>query len=299
MMRIRITLVTAAFVSWLILTQSAESPAIRSNGNEPLTATTNRMQTSVVTTNAPYKVPENRIMEFSVPLGPSARVAVSNSKNPPVDFARAAIAIPSGFEPEIPTPILLICSTSDGNASSINAMRFFTNVALRLGWIVIAADGPVKPQQDNPPWRWAMVSSLLDHINKAWPGSKRWPIVAAGNSGGGKWAGVVGAILSQKGYNLIGVFMSAVNQDYASEAAKIYDPAVRFKQVPIYISSGTEDKVATPDHHEQVKDSLLRNGFGMVRLESFKGGHALSEGELRKALAWFVEYYGKDSSESK
>jgi hypothetical protein len=114
-------------------------------------------------------------------------------------------------------------------------MVAFTNVALRLGWILIAADGPAgKPPDDSPPWRWAMTSSLLDHINKAWPGSRRWPIASAGISGGGKWAGVMGAILSQKGYNLIGVFMGGVNQDFASEAAKVYDPAIRFKQVPIY-----------------------------------------------------------------
>jgi hypothetical protein len=245
-------------------------------------------------TNAPYKIPENRIIEFPIALSSAGQLAVLNSKNAPVDHANAAIAVPDGFDPEIPTPILLINATSDGAASSIRLMPLYTNTALRLGWIVIAADGPFgKPAQDNPPWRWAMASSLLDHINKAWPGSKRWPIVSAGVSGGGKWAGVLGAILSQRGYNLIGVFMGAVNADFASEAAKIYDPAIRYKQVPIYLSSGTDDKIATPEQHQQVKESLLSNGFTNVRMESFKGGHALSEAELRKALNWFVEVYGK------
>ena len=88
--------------------------------------------------------------------------------------------------------------------------------------------------------------------------------------------------------------MAAVNQDFASEAAKLYDPAIRFRQAPIYLSSGLEDKVATPAHHEEVKASLLHNGFAQVRLETFPGGHALSEGELRKALSWFIERYGKE-----
>src|SRR5262249_17442728 len=159
-------------------------------------------------------------------------------------------------------------------------MRAFTNVALRLGWIVIAADGPLqKPVQDSTPWRWAMTSALLDHVNKAWPGSKRWPLVSAGISGGGKWAGVIGAILSQKEYNLIGFFRGGVNQALASKAAKNYDPAVQFKKVAFYLSSGTDDKIATPEQHQQVKESLLSSGFNTVRLENFKGGHALSEAE--------------------
>lgn len=247
-------------------------------------------------TNAQYRIPEVRILEFPVPLTPAALTSVANSKNPVVEFARGAIAVPRGFDREIPTPILLVLGTSDGDGSSIRPMHAFTNVALRLGWIVIAADGPAgKPPNDNPPWRWAMISSLLEHIHKTWPGSRRWPIATAGGSGGGKWAGVIGAVLAQKGYNLIGVFMTGVNEDHASEAARLYDPAVKFKQTPIYLSSGTDDKLATPEHHAQVRESLLHHGFSTVRLETFKGGHALSPLELRKALNWFIEQYGKES----
>jgi len=245
-------------------------------------------------TNAAYKIPANQIIEFAVPLSKEARLGVLASKNPMVDYARAGIAVPLRFDPEIPSPILLIGGTSDGEGSSIRAMQVFTNIALRLGWVVIAAEGPLgKPPNDNPQWRWAMISSLLEHMQKSWPGARRWPIVSAGVSGGGKWSGVVGAILAQKGYNLIGVFMGAVNQDFASEAAKLYDPAVRYKKTPIYLSSGSDDKVATPQHHEEVKENLLHHGFTAVRLETFKGGHALAESELRKALNWFLEEYAK------
>ncbi len=245
-------------------------------------------------TNLPYKIPELQILELPVKLTREARISIGNSKNPPVDFVRGAVAVPRNFDPTLPTPILLVSGTSDGEGSSIRAMQAFTNVALRLGWVVIAADGPYgKPANDNPPWRWAMASSLLEHIHKTWPKSRRWPIAAAGVSGGGKWSGVLGAILANKGYNLIGVYMGAVNQDLASDAAKLYEPAVRYKRVPIYLSSGTEDKVATPEHHGQVRESLLHNGFTRVRLESFAGGHALSEIELRKALNWFIENYAK------
>jgi hypothetical protein len=246
-----------------------------------------------VATNAPYKIPENRILQFTVPLTREAKLALA-AKNQVVDFAKVAIAVPSNFNPEAPNPILLVSGSSDGDGSSIRWLPSYTNIALRSGWIVIAADGPYgKPVLDNPAWRWAMASSLLEHIHKTWPRSRRWPIAAAGVSGGGKWSGVMGAILANKGYNLIGVFMGAVNQDLASESAKLYEPATRYKSTPIYLSSGTDDKVATPQHHSEVKESLLHHGFTTVRLETFKGGHAVSETELRKALNWFIEEYAK------
>jgi hypothetical protein len=244
-------------------------------------------------TNAPYKIPENRILYFTVPLTRDAKLALA-TKNQVVDFAKVAVAVPSNFNPEAPNPILLVSGSSDGDGSSIRWLPSYTNMALRSGWVVVAADGPYgKPVLDNPAWRWAMVSSLLDHIHKTWPRSRRWPIATAGVSGGGKWSGVIGAILANKNYNLIGVFMGAVNQDLASESAKLYEPATRYKNTPIYLSSGTDDKVATPQHHSEVKESLLHNGFTTVRLETFKGGHALSETELRKALNWFIEEYAK------
>jgi hypothetical protein len=269
-------------LSWSLLAQ--ESVTNAPSTDAPVVPET-------VATNAPYKIPENRILQFTVPLTREGRMALA-AKNQLVDYAKVAIAVPRDFDPALPNPILLVSGTSDGDASSIRLMPMYTNVALRLGWVVIAADGPFgKPVLDNPAWRWALASSLLEHIHKTWPKSRRWPIATAGVSGGGKWSGVMGAILANKGYNLVGVFMGAVNQDLASESAKLYEPATRYKNTPIYLSSGSEDKIATPQHHDEVKQSLLQNGFSKVRLESFQGGHALSEGELRKALGWFLEEF--------
>jgi hypothetical protein len=268
-----------------VLAQEAEPAKPAASPAEPASET--------VSTNTPYKIPENRILQFTVPLTREGKLALA-AKNQLVDFAKVAIAVPSDFNPEAPNPILLVSGSSDGDGSSIRWLPSYTNIALRSGWIVIAADGPYgKPVLDNPAWRWAMASALLEHIHKTWPRSRRWPIATAGVSGGGKWSGVMGAILANKGYNLVGVFMGAVNQDLASDSAKLYEPATRYKSTPVYLSSGTDDKVATPLHHSEVKESLLHNGFTTVRLETFKGGHALSESELRKALNWFIEEYAK------
>lgn len=245
-------------------------------------------------TNANYRIRPNVIHEFAVPVSPSAKLSVAASKNPPAELVKAAVAVPYGFDPEIPSPILIVTATSDGDASSIRHMRAYTNAALRLGYIVLAADGPFgKPPNDNPPWRWAMNASLLEHVHKAWPGSEKWPVAIAGFSGGGKWAGVLGAILANRNYRLIGVFMGGVNQDTASEAARIYHPASRYKETPVFISSGSEDKLATPEQHIEVKENMLSHGFSKVRLESYKGGHELNESELRTALRWFLETYSR------
>ena len=48
---------------------------------------------------------------------------------------------------------------------------------------------------------------------------------------------------------------------------------------------------------ELITGVLIR--FGQVRLESFKGGHALSEAGLKGALSWFIDLYTKDSVETK
>lgn len=245
---------------------------------------------SVAAATRAYRIPPNTILEAIIPLTAAARVSVQSSKNPMVYTAREAICVPFGFSPTNLNKILIISGTSDGEGSSIRAMRSFTNIALRLGWVVVAADGPTgKPQQDNPPWRWAMLSSVLDHIHTAWPGSRNWPVACAGFSGGAKWSALMGAILSQKGYNVVGTYMGGCNQDMASEAARLYWPATKFKKTPMFLSSGSEDTIATPAHHVAVKESMLDNGFERVRLEGYKGGHNLDEATLRTALYWFFE----------
>ena len=271
-----------------LFAQEATNSVIQPSDLPPELSTNN-----IIITNTPYKIPENRILQFTVPITREGKIALA-AKSQVVDVAKAAIAVPANFDPEVPTPILLVCGSSDGDGSSIRMMPAFTNVALRLGWMVIATDGPFgKPVLDNPAWRWALNSALLEHIHKTWPRSRRWPIAVAGVSGGGKWAGVMGAVIANRGYNILGVFMGAVNQDLASESAKLYEPATVYKKTPIYLSSGTDDKTATPQNHNEVKDSLLSSGFTTVRLETFKGGHALAESELRKALNWFIEEFAK------
>src|SRR5687768_3162773 len=95
--------------------------------------------TNSVSTNAPYRIPEGRILQFNVPLTREGKMALA-AKNQVVPYAKGAIVVPPNFDPELPTAILLVSGSSDADGSSIRMMPAYTNVAMRLGWIVIAAD---------------------------------------------------------------------------------------------------------------------------------------------------------------
>ena len=46
-----------------------------------------------ISTNAAYKIPENRILHFTVPLTREGKLALA-AKNQVVDFAKVAVAVP-------------------------------------------------------------------------------------------------------------------------------------------------------------------------------------------------------------
>src|SRR5438270_10435773 len=84
-----------------------------------------------------------------------------------------------------------------------------------------------------------------------------------------------------------GFFLSGINKDRLGEAYKPYQPGRGFLEVPVWLSSGSSDPVATPVAHNLVKASLERTGFKRVRLVQFTGTHQLKMGEVRRALQWF------------
>jgi predicted esterase len=86
---------------------------------------------------------------------------------------------------------------------------------------------------------------------------------------------------------ICGFFLSGINEDRLSESYKTYQPGRGLLEVPVWLSSGSSDTVATPQSHTLVKASLERTGFKRVRLEQFSGSHQLKASEVRRALQWF------------
>ena len=230
------------------------------------------------------------LLEFEAPLSLQAKFVISRIGNSPVDTAKGGLLVPKSFDPAKPWPILIVSASSDGSGLNMGAIRSYAHAAAELGWIVLSADGPRgKPEKDDATWRWQMISTALEHIFEEWPSARRWPVACAGFSGGAKWSGIMASIMAKDQMPLIGVFMGGCNEDLPSESFRIYHPGEHFKAVPIFLSSGRADPIATPAQHAAVKASLARNGFKTIRLESYDGGHRPNQDQLKAALEWFLE----------
>lgn len=230
-----------------------------------------------------------RVSEFTIPLSTPAKWEAKQGGAAFVNAARFGIVVPVGFDLRQPWRLLVVSSPSGG--SSIGSIRGYTNVALAEGWVVLAAEGPAQtpPKYDTYAWRGVMLNAALDALHRAWPESARWPVACAGFSGGAKMSGSLGAILARQNYDLIGMFMGGCNEDRATFGFHTHQPAEAFHQVPIFLSSGDTDPIATPEQHKAVRASMRESGFTNVRLSTYSGGHRLSDEELRTALNWFVE----------
>ena len=168
--------------------------------------------------------------------------------------------------------------------------EWYRRPATEEGWVVLASDATISPRIDSTQWRLAMLAAALEAVRKDWPQSAKWPLAFAGFSGGSKRSGTLGAMLAKTGsVRICGFFLSGINEDRLGEAYKTYQPGPGFLEVPVWLSSGTGDTVATPQSHNLVKISLERTGFKRVRLEQFAGQHQLKMSEVRRALQWFRE----------
>ena len=238
------------------------------------------------------EVARGDMITFLAPLPADCVKALKKDDNTEVTEARVGVAVPEQFDPGRPGRVLVVSATSDGNSSSIGHARQYMKEALARGWIVIAADGPngEKPAKNSNTWRWSLLRAGLEEMHRAWPLSRTWSYATAGFSGGAKRSGYIGALLAEAEYPVIGLFMGGCNQDTASEGLKDYGPKrSAFLRVPVFISNGTEDKVSTVQHAQQVRDSARATGFKQVRLETYAGGHDLHAQHIDLALAWFEE----------
>ena len=206
-----------------------------------------------------------------------------------VKTVKVGIALPKDFDPKKKWPILVVYATSDKTySSSVNHLREYVPTATDLGWVAVAGDFPPE-KEDCDQWRWAAVGTLLDAMHTAWPESKKWPVACAGFSGGAKRSGWFGAIMSKDGYNVIGMWMGGCNADIPTQASRAYTPPPHYKHIPIFLSSGKRDSIATPSAHEAVKASLRQSGFMKVRLESHDGDHSLNQDHIKMGLTWFMD----------
>ncbi len=226
------------------------------------------------------------VTKFDAPLSPALQTLALTGGNPRVPAAKCAIVVPAGFDPAKPWPILVANAVQ--GSSAVAGVAVFGKPAAEAGWITIAADGPVPAKLETTQWCVAMIEAAFDHLEKAWPGARRWPVASGGFSGGAKRSAYVGAMLMENGHRVIGLWMGGCNEDRASDALHWHKPGPAFFAVPIHLSSGLADPVATPAQHRVVRDSMLAAGFKDVRLETHAGAHAMDPAQLAAGLRRFA-----------
>jgi hypothetical protein len=230
------------------------------------------------------------MVEIRFPVAKTFQDLAAEGGNPRVETGRAVLMFPPGFDPARRWPTLVVTSTSDFNRTSVMDAEWYRRPATEEGWVVLASDATIAPRIDSTQWRLAMLAAAIEAVRKDWPQSARWPMAFAGFSGGSKRSGVVGVMLAKTGsVRVCGFFLSGINEDRLGEAYRTYQPGRGFLEVPVWLSSGDRDPVATPQSHTLVKASLERIGFKHVRLEQFTGQHQLKMPEVRRALRWFRE----------
>jgi hypothetical protein len=227
-------------------------------------------------------------IEIRFPVSKYFQDIAADGGNPRPEGGRAVLTFPAGFDPSRTWPILFVTSTSDFNRTSLMDAEWYRPPATAEGWVVLGSDATSRPRIDSTQWRLALLAAALEAIRKEWPQTSKWPVAFAGFSGGAKRSGILGPMLAKTGsVRVCGFFLSGINEDRLSEGFRTYQPGRGFLEVPVWLSSGSDDSVATASAHTSVKASLESTGFKRVRLEQFAGGHVLKKSEVRRALQWF------------
>ena len=112
-------------------------------------------------------------------------------------------------------------------------------------------------------------------LNRSFPGSTKWPIACAGQSGGAKRASYLAPLLAVAGYRIAGIFLDGDGQERFTEGYRRFQPGSSFLRTPIFLSSGLSDPIATIEQQAAVKNAMQRTGFTNIRHETFPGGHTV------------------------
>ena len=244
-------------------------------------------------TIAGQEVQGGKMVEIRFPVAKYFQDIAAQFGNPRPETGRAVLTFPPGFDPSRRWPILIVTSTSDFHRTSPMDVEWYRPAADAEGWMILASDATIKPKEDSSPWRLAMLAAALETLRKEWPQTAKWPVAFAGFSGGSKRSGLLGAMLAKNGsINICGFFLAGINEDRLGPAYKTYQPGPAFLNIPIWISGGMDDPIATPSKEGAVMASLQRAGFKRVRVEHFMGKHWLKRSEVRLALRWFRELGG-------
>jgi hypothetical protein len=228
-------------------------------------------------------------VQANVPLSELGKSYVREGGNVVPPYTVATIAVPPGFDPKKVWPVLIVFSSSDHQYPNwFDLKNWYRATALAEGWVLLAGDGPKQaPRLDSSGWRAGHVLAALDALNRSFPGSAKWPLACAGQSGGAKRASYLAPMFAVAGYRVEGIFLEGINEDRITLGYQHFQPGKSFLRTPIFLSSGRRDLIATVDQQTAVKDSMQRTGFTNIRHVTFSGGHEVLPAHVAQALRWF------------
>ncbi|MGH7939235.1 MAG: hypothetical protein ACRD5Z_04275, partial [Bryobacteraceae bacterium] len=166
-----------------------------------------------------------RTVEANVPLSDLEKSYVSEGGNAIPSHTVAVLAVPRGFTPKKSWPVLLPFAPSTNLYPNSHDLIFYRRTALSEGWILLAGDGPTSaPSVDSSGWRAGHTLAALDALHRSFPGSERWPVACAGQSGGAKRASYLAPLFAVGGYHVIGIFLEGINEDKITEGCRHFKP---------------------------------------------------------------------------
>lgn len=202
--------------------------------------------------------------------------------------AIVSIAVPPGFDAAKTWPVLVVLSTSDFNRKNSDDISFYLQSAMAEKWVVLAGDAAASPRLDTLSWRFSTTLAAIKALHRTFPDARQWPVACAGFSGGARRAGAIAPLLALYGCRISGVYLTGINDNRLAEAHKRFLSADRqFLNTPIFVSSGSQDPIATVRDQIGVVNSLRKTGFTRVRQEVFGGGHQVNRPHVQSALVWF------------
>ncbi|PYI92207.1 MAG: hypothetical protein DME97_10740 [Verrucomicrobia bacterium] len=228
-------------------------------------------------------------IRVSVPLSELEKSYLTEGGNAVPSCTMATLAVPRGFDPKKTWPVLIVFSSSDHQYPSwYDLMVHYRVTALAEGWVLLAGDGPKPPPVvDSSGWRAGHTLAALDALNRSFPGSEKWPIVCAGQSGGAKRSSYLAPLLAAGGYRVAGIFLNGMNEERITQGYRRFKPGHDFLRTPIFLSSGVHDTIATLDQQNAVENSMRRTGFENIRHTTHPGGHEMRPTQFQEALRWF------------
>lgn len=230
-----------------------------------------------------------REFTLQVPLTPEEmKQAGTSPGNVAPTEATVAVRLPNNFDPNQPQRVLLVFATDDGGGAHVRSLPRLGRIAQEVGWVAMAANGPVLEKNLPPEWHATMVLAGLRALAEKYPNLKTWSFYPGGNSGGGLRSSMMVPALQAAGYNVKGCFMAGSRAERFSAGQSVFkSPKANLRDIAVFLSVGQQDPIVSAASADAVERAIKSLGVRTIKRDSFDGGHELNEESLKRALLWF------------